>query len=118
MKSTEVEARNLPEEVRDTVRFGLVGPLHYLQGCPSDARSTSGSRTVSEIYTATLTVYGCAPGGSGTVILRTNDGRELKRITLNVNRAPPVLTASRKTIYVGQSTMLTATGLQRTSAPM
>ena len=35
----------------------------------------------------------------------------MKRITLNVNPAPPVLTASRKTIYVSNSTMLTATGL-------
>ena len=117
--STQVNARNLPLDVGTSVRFGLLGPLDFDRGCTSRTsnRSVTTSRSTTVVLTATTTIYGCAPGGTGTVILRTTAGRELKRTQIEVNPPPPVLTASRNPVYIGQSTKLTATGLPADVGP-
>ena len=104
--STKVRARNLPEDGSDTVTFALIGPLSTDRRCPSrsSTRSITGGPDATIYYTASLTVFGCSPGGTGTVVLRTDAGRELKRVQINVNPPPPVMTATLNPIYIGQST--------------
>ncbi len=111
-ESTTVTATNL-FNVGTSVKFRLSGPIDDEQDCGTTPSGNSDGAVGASGGTATLTVYGCSPGGTATVILLTTTNIELDRITITVNPPPPSgdLSASKTTIEIGDEVTLTASNL-------
>lgn len=111
-ESTTVTAANL-FNVGTTVRFRLSGPIDDNESCGTSASGDADSAVGNSGGTATLTVYGCSPGGTATVKLLTTSNVELDRVTITVNPPPPSgdLAASKNTIEIGDQVTLTASNL-------
>ncbi len=98
--------------VGNNVTFALTGYLSFTSTC-SDAASDSTDNVVRG--TAKLTVYGCAPGGTSAVILRTRSGIELDRLSILVYPTPEPygeLSASKNTIDIGVTSKVFAYDLR------
>ncbi len=98
--------------VENRVVFGLIGPLSFSPGCPdaaSSARASEGNNVAGG--TAKVKVYGCKPGGTATIRLKTLSGAILHSITVTVRHTSKPygrLRASPATIDIGGQSTVTA----------
>ena len=112
----QIAATNL-FNVGANVVFSLTGPLHFNQSCTDTAsRSIDGDDISVSGGTARTTIYGCAPGGMGTVMIKKTDGTLLNSASVTVkdvsgNNPTGDLSVSLQTIDAGQSVVITASNL-------